>query len=827
MKYFILPIALVFSLLMIRPGAADAQQQATGSLTGKVLDDKGQAISFATVTLLKTSDSSLVKGALTNEQGDYRFGGLAPGSYLLAASEIGMTKAFLGPVTLDGTHLSREMKPFRLQPGNQQLTGIQVQAAKPFIQHKPGQTVVNVENSPVSAGNTVMEVLEKAPGVLVDQNDNISLNGKSGVNVMIDGRPTHLSSSQLGSLLKGMPASAVSSIELMTQPPSKYSAEGTAGLINIVLKKNTALGFNGSVTAGLGYGQYLKYSAGTSLNYRNKHFSLYGNYDFNYGKNKFEMDISRDFYEPDSKQLQTTLKQASIMKVSGYNHTAQLGMDYYLTPKQTIGFVANGTFIGPGSFNTYSPVQFLDPAGHTDSISTSTNHTGYNWDNASANVHYNWDMDDKGSSLVANVDYNRFYQSMPQLIKTQVLDGEGNALHEPDQRRGEQPNRINIYAAKVDYTHPLSHQAKLEAGLKFSYVHTDNNSAFEVLKGNQWVNDPGNTNHFVYQENVNAAYINLSKTFKKGWSAQAGLRAEQTTTKTDQMTTDSLNKNHYFELFPNIALTRTINPNNVLSLSYSRRIDRPNYQNLNPFVYYVDEYTYRVGNPYLDPQFVNTVELSYTFKQRYSAVLSYTHTSDIMAQVIRQIDSTHATFQTQDNISKLDNLTLNLGIPVTVTPWWSMYNSLMGFYNLYDGIYDGYSLHKGFVTFMINTQQSFILPHGWKAELSGMYRTSTIMGPSVASPMGMISAGIGKSFWDNKASLKLNVQDILQSLNMKGKIAFGNLHASSEFHTLQRAANLTFTWNFGNRQVKVKKYKNTGIKEEEQRIQKGTGAGSQ
>lgn len=798
-----------------------AQTKSSGEVAGQVKDNESHPAAYATVTLLKAADSSLVKGAITDDNGRYRFRQVHLGTYIVSVSVVGMNKAYSQPFALDKAHTDVNVATITLQPNSQLLKGIQVDAAKPFIQHKPGQTVVNVENSPVSAGNTVMEVLEKSPGVLVDQDGNISLNGKSGVNVMINGRPTHLSSSQLASVLKGMPASSVSSIELMTQPPAKYTVEGTAGLINIVLKQNTATGVNGSLTAGAGYGPYMKYNAGGSLNYRNKHIGLYANYNFDHRKNKFEMDITRRFYQPDSKLLQTTLQQASIMKIGGNNHTAELGMDYYITPRQTIGFVANGSF-NQGNFNSSSPVHFLDPSGNTDSVSASTNHTGYDWNNGGANLHYTWNINDKGRSLAANLDYNRFYQSMPQAIETHVTDALGNELRDPGKRRGQQPNTINIYAAKVDYTHPLKHNAKLEVGIKSSYVHTDNNSRFEILEGGKWLIDPGNTNHFVYKENVNAGYINLSKTFKKGWSTQLGLRGEQTVTHTEQLTTDSLNKNDYFELFPNVALSKVINPNNTVSLSWSRRIDRPDYQNLNPFVYYVDEYTYRVGNPYLKPQFVNSVELSYVLRQRYSAVLSYSHTNDIMAQVIRQIDSTHSTFQTEDNISKLDNITLNLGIPLSITKWWSTYNSVMIFYNLYNGIYSGYKLNKGFTTFMINTQQSFTLPHNWKAELSGMYRTSIILGPIVAGPMGMISAGIQKSFWDNKASLKLNVQDILQSMNFNGKIKFANLDAITKAQTFHRAANLTFTWNFGNQKVKVKKHQNTSIQDEEKRIQKGS-----
>jgi hypothetical protein len=798
-----------------------AQQNNTGKISGEIINNNHSPAAFATVTLLNQADSSLIKGAISDTSGKYHFEKIPFGNYVIAVSVAGMNKAYTKPFSLNEANSEITIPVISLESNTKVLQGVQVKAIKPFIEHKPGQTIVNVENSPVAAGNSVMEALEKSPGIFVDQDGNISMNGKGGVTVMFNGQPTHLSASQLATMLKAMPASSVSQIELMTQPPAKYSAAGTAGLINIVLKKNTSMGFNGNLTAGAGYGQYAKYNAGGSLNYKNKHFSLYSNYNFAHTKNKFKMDIDRYFYEPNSNVIQTEMKQASGMMTDGNNNTAQVGMDFFLTPKQTIGFVANGSF-NDGNFNTNSPVYFLNGSGHTDSVSTSKNHIGYNWQNKGANVHYTLD-NGKGSSLTANLDYNNFYMSMPQSLITDVVDGQGNSTHEPKQQQGTQPSNIDIYAAKLDYTHSFKKQFNLSAGLKYSFVNSDNNSQFQIFQNNKWVNDPGNTNHFIYKENVNAVHASLAKTFTKGWSANAGVRGEQTITKTDLLSSDSTNKNNYFNLFPNLALTKMINPNHILSLSFARRIDRPDYQSLNPFIYYIDEYTYREGNPYLKPQFINVTELSYTFKQKYSAVLSYGATSDIMTQVIRQVDSTHKTFQTMDNLSTLNNLTLTLGIPVVITPWWHTYNSLQGYYNQYKGIYDGFNLNKGFTSFMLYSQQTFILPHGWKGDLSGMYKSSSIQGPTILSPLGMVSAGISKSLWKDKANIKLNVQDIFQTMQFNGKINFGDLNAKSQFHLLDRAANLTFTWNFGNQKVKVNQYKNTGIQQEENRLKSASG----
>lgn len=799
-----------------------SQQNNVGRISGQVVNDNQSPFEYATIALLKSTDSTLVRSAFSDSIGQYEFENVPFGNYLISASVTGTKKSYSKSFSV-ATEKEILIPSITLSYHPELLKDVQIRAAKPFIEHKPGQTIVNIENSSISAGNTVMEALEKSPGIFVDQDGNISMNGKSGVNVMINGQPTHVSSSQLATILKAMPASSVSQIELMTQPPAKYSAEGTAGLINIVLKKNTIAGFNGNLTVGAGYGQNPKYNAGGSLNYKNEKWSIYSNYNFAHANNQFEMDIDRYFYQPNSKIIDTRMTQASIMNSINNNNTAQLGLDYNLTPKQTIGFVTNGSF-NQGNFNTFSPVNFINGGGNIDSISTSRNNVGYNWQNLGANVHYSLDGG-KGNTLTANLDYNNFNMSMPQSLTTNVTDEQANQLHDTRQQKGEQPSKINIYAAKLDYTHSFKNKIKLSAGLKSSYVNSDNNSQFQILKNNEWINDLGNSNHFLYKEHVNAAYASLSKTFQKGWSANAGLRGEQTNIQTEQFNSDSIHKNNYFNLFPNVSLTKMINPNHILSVSLTRRIDRPNYQSLNPFIYYIDEYTYREGNPYLKPQYINSAELSYTLMQKYSAVLSYSKTSDIMTQVIRQVDTSHISFQTMDNLSKLDNLTLTLGIPINITRWWNTYNSLQGYYNLYNGVYNGFELHKGIASYMLYSQQNFLLPHGWKGDLSAMYKSAFIMGPSEVSPMGMVSAGISKSLFNNKASLKLNVQDIFQTMKIKGKINFGDLNARTQFNLNDRAVNLTFTWNFGNQKIKVNKYNDTGIKQEENRL-KNSGTGT-
>lgn len=824
-KYFSICIfGLLSGISICLPSNSQAQKSvvAGAEVSGHIQDSHQAAVPFAAITLRKSSDSSLIKGSLTDTLGNFHLSNIQPGNYLIKAGLSNGASVFSQPFQLTSGQKGKTLPDLTIDLNSLELKETKVRAAKPLISYAAGKTTVNVANSSLSTGNTVFEVLEKSPGVLVDQNDNILLNGKTGVNIMINGRPTNMAAAQLATLLKGMLAASVSKIELMNQPPAKYSAAGSAGIINIALQKQVAMGLNGSINTGLGYGPDWKYNGGGNLNYRGKSVSVYGSYNFDHKKTEMDMDISRQFFNPSTDELESTMDQTTKINIANNHHNAQVGMDYFINPKQSIGFVANGDF-NKGDFYSHSPVNFKDAEGHIDSISTSTNHNGYNWKHESGNLHYDLKLDDKGSNITVNTDYSHFYQNMPQAITTQTKNGQGENISQAVKRRGKQPNDINIYAAKVDYMGVFKNNYQLEAGLKTNFVNTQNQSIFDINRNGLWQNDPGLSNRFNYRENINAAYLTLSKTFEKGWSAKVGARAEQTNVKTHQLIGDSTNSMSYLDLFPNVSLSKSINPNNVLSLSFSRRIDRPNYQSLNPFVYYVNEYTYRVGNPYLKPQYTRMAELDYTFKRRYALSLSYSHTKDIISEVVTQDDLTHNIYQSQGNINKLNNLTLGLNVPVKITPWWQTYNSAQLFYNQYKGLYNGYPLDKGYASFMVNTYQSFLLPENWKAELSGMYRSTMIMGPFEVSPMVMVSAGISKSLWHGKADIKVNVQDIFQSMNFKVNTEFGNLHIRSNAYIYNRSVNLTFSWHFGNQKVKVKKHKDTGIQDAEKRIQKGAG----
>lgn len=788
-----------------------------GSVKGIFIDEEGAPVVYANLTLIPETDSTAVQYTSTDPAGNFWFQNLSYGAYHIKAESIGYQTTTTAAFQIQSSTPSVDLDTITMSLDANQLSEVRITSIRPSIEHVPGQTNINLENSSFSTGNSLMEVLQKSPGVFVDQNGQISLNGKSGVQIMIDGQDSHLNADQLASFLESTPAESISKIELMNNPSEKYTAAGTAGIINIVMKKNKTKGIKGSVQTGLGYGQYWRTNNSLNLSYNSEKLSLYADYSYRHNKTKNINEIHRYFMDSITDRTQHSMYQNSEVFRNSNTHSTRFGLDYKIKDNQSIGVDLKAGF-SDTQFTTYSPIDFKSASNQIDSVSLSKNHIGSKWNNQSANLHYKLDFD-KESGIAVNLDYNRFHDRLPQSLKTTLRDPEENILSSIE-RRGIQPSTIQIYAAKTDYTQNLGNDYLLETGLKTSFVKSDNNSIFEIKKDQQWQDDPGNTNHFIYNENVNAAYFSLHKEFDKGWSVKAGLRAEQVNIKTVQRTTDSINRQHYADLFPNVSISKAFNENHKLNFSYSRRINRPDYQNLNPFIFYIDEYSYEQGNPFLKPEYIDKFALTYIFKNQYSAEISYDRTHDIMTQIIDQKEPSKAIFQTTENINSSDNISLNLNAPVSLTKWWDTYNSARIFYNRYTGLYNGFPLDKNMISLSLNSQQTFILPGNLKAELNAMYRSKTIMGAFEIKDVATLSLGLQKSLWDDRASLKLNVNDVFQTLNFGTDVHLENMNFTNRYRSFSRSASLTFTWNFGNQNIKTKRHQDSSLEEEERRIEK-------
>ncbi|HYF30021.1 MAG TPA: TonB-dependent receptor [Chitinophagaceae bacterium] len=807
-------------------------QTKNGKITGVVTDDKHQPIESATVTLLRTKDKALVKAGITDKAGIFEFEKIAEGEYVLAITATGFTKISSQPFTISAEKSSVKLDALKLAPAPKSLGEVTVTGKRPLIENKIDRTVVNVEAAPTNAGATALEVLEKSPGISVDNDGNISLKGKQGVIVMMDGKPTYLSATDLANVLRNMPASGLDQIEIMTNPPAKYDASGNSGIINIKTKKSRNEGFNGSFTTGGTMGFYkranatltpVRASESLNLNYRKGKINLFGNVNYNYNENKSDLTLERRLYEPNG-AIDVTTRQNSVFNGRNNNYTVKVGLDFFKNKRTTWGIVLNGfTFAGrPHNNNTQTLIR---PDGSIESVLESISTTKLNFSNFSGNLNYKHIFDSTGQEITVDLDYVGYKNSSTSLLLTDTYDAPGGPKTGHFELKGDIPGVIDIYSIKSDYTKPLKNNMRFDAGFKISYVQNDNEVVYSRWAGNDWVKDNARSNHFIYKENINAAYISINKQWKK-FSAQTGLRMENTVSRGNQVALDSSFTRNYTSLFPTIYLNYQINKSHTLTVSYGRRINRPNYQDLNPFRWYLDSLTFRQGNPYLLPQYANNFEIRHSFKNGLTTVLNYTETNDVLSQILKQDE--RITFLTPDNVAKLQNIGIGVTAPVKVAKWWNSNVFVNVFNNHYEGIvYNSTTkvndvVDLQFTSFMVNVSNMFTFKKGWSGEISGWYRGKGVDGLSVADPMYFMTLGAQKNnLLKGKGTLRFNLRDPFHWQKFSGHTKYANIDVDVRNRWNNRTFTVSFSYRFGKSTVAQARRRTTGTNEEESRAGQG------
>jgi outer membrane receptor protein involved in Fe transport len=794
-----------------------------GKITGSVNDASRKGIHSATVSLLKVKDSSVAKFVATGKDGQYEFLGIADGKYFVSVSSVGYAKVESAPFEVSPANSTIKVPALVISEQAKDLGAVTVTAKKPFIEARPDKTIVNVDASPTSAGATVLELLEKSPGITVDNDGNISLRGKAGVIIMIDGKPTYLSSTDLANLLKNMPASQLEQIEIMTNPSAKYDASGNSGIINIKTKKGRAAGFNGSIMAGIttsffktGDALYVTPKSQNSINfnYRKNKWNFFGNYNPNVYNGRGNLNIERKFFD-NVGDLAGYSDVATKFKFGNNNHSLKLGVDFFADKKNTYGIVASGFMFN--GHPTPVTVNTLSDANHevtSSMVSLTENRIDFN--NFSGNFNYRHVFDTAGTELTVDLDYIGYRNTSNMLLTTEFYDDMYQQSSDPLLLKGHLPSDINIYSIKSDYTRPFK-GGRLEAGIKSSYVKNNNIVDYQRLSADKWIPD-SRSNHFIYDENINAAYVTVNKQFKK-WTLQGGLRVENTIAKGYQVTNDSTFKRNFTDLFPNVYITRTINDKNSLTLSYGRRITRPNYQDLNPFTYFLDSLSYRQGNPYLLPQFTNNIELTHTFKGKIITTLNYNNTTDVISQIFKQNSQTKIVYFTADNVAKFINVGISITAPVTITKWWNT-NFFTNIYNNhYKGIYNAEPLDLSYTSFMVNVTNTFTIKQGFSLELSGFYRGKGVEQLTINQPIYQMSIGGQKNILKNKATVRLNIRDPFAWQEYSGVTEYGNIYAKIHNKFDARQVTATFTYRFGkNIQQPPPRRRSSATQDEQNRV---------
>ena len=807
-------------LLLAFTGYLNAQTMVKGSIQ----DENKAPLDAASISLIKGNDTLAFKNEVSDKEGRFSFSAIPAGNYHVRISAIGHIKVDGTIFTIVSGMKTIELPVFNLQKQNNELATVAVVGKKPFIEQKSDRILVNVDASPANAGTSVMDVLEKSPGVSVDKDGNISLKGKQGVTIMIDNRPTYMSGAQLAVYLKSLPSSAIDQLEIMSNPSAKYDAAGNSGIINIKTKKNKGKGFNGSTTLTYTQGKYAKPGGSLNLNYRVNKFNIFFNGGYTYWQGFQQLDINRNYLDPGTKDINSIFTQSTHMKFLSPELNLKLGMDYFLDNKTTLGVVFSG-YQNDETDISQSYISLKNANNVTDSLVQSFGNIHGIWSNGTVNLNFRRQFDSSGRELTADADYIYYKSGSKQLFQNYTYDPDMNLLSS-NTLSGDLPSTINIYSFKTDYTHPFRNDFKLEAGLKTSFVSTDNKANYYDVNGDVYTPDTTKTNYFVYHENINAAYINLTKKYGK-WNLQAGLRIENTNYDGHQFgniytvnNNDSSFKKSYVNAFPTAYITYDLNSNNSFNLNFGRRIDRPDYGDLNPFLFFLDEYTYQAGNPYLQPQLSTNIELSHTYKNKFTTTLNYSNTQNFFAETFEQ--DGHATIVRRGNIGRRENGGLAVSLNLPLTKWWNTTIYLNVNYNHFTGELYGENLDVSAVTGMGNMTNQFKFTNGWSAELSGWYRTSGIEGQIMVQPLGQTSAAIAKQIMKEKASLKLGLRDIFYTQQVRGTIDFQETEAT--FHNTRdsRQLSLTFTYRFG-KAIKGQQnnHHSGGADDESNRLKKG------
>lgn len=798
-------ILFIVLMVLMRTGATLAQgvkpvTATTAKISGTVLDDKGNTMPYATVSLLKAKDSSLVKGAITNDAGAYKFERVNPGTYVVRVTVMGFAKANSSAVTINDADIT--IPAIKLGNTNKTLKEVNITSTKPLIERKLDRTVLNVENSVLAAGNSALEILEKAPGVSVDKDDNISLKGKQGVAVMIDGKLTYLSSTQLATLLRSTDGNTIQSIEIITNPSAKYDASGNSGIINIKLKKNRQVGTNGSLTVTGGYGAYPKENASLNLNHKEGIANIFGT--FSHGDRERANDIKLNRLIDSAGKL-TYFRQHTFMPQKNYSNSYRLGADFDTSPKNVLGFLISGYFSGEHDKNDNSTL-IGKTATAIDSIQNTISGVDQTYGNFALNLNDKFTIDTAGQELSADLDYSKFYNTNDAHYDNYFLLPNGTPKKPTVFLQNQSPSDIRIFTAKADYTYPINKQVKLEAGIKYSDVSTDNNLQAQIKQGGVFVNDATRTNHFIYDEQVTAGYVNLSKTYKNS-SVQLGLRAENTNSTGNSITNKQVVPRSYIDFFPSVFINHTINDKNEVSFSYSRRIDRPGYDDLNPFLYYLDQYTYSQGNPFLNPQYTNSFEFNYTYAKAINVSIGYSHTSDVITQLILTDTVKKSSFQTNQNLQSQDAYSVNINSPYQITKWWTGNININTFYLQFRSPnVDGFKLSDGQLAGQAKLTANFQVSKTFRFETSTNYQSPLTYGLFKIQDQFNFDAGMSKSFANKKFNAKFSVSDVFNTLDNNVTSNFGSNNFDIYQKNETRVARLTLTYNFGNSKIKTRQH---------------------
>lgn len=756
---------LCISLLLfcsLQPGFAQ--------ISGNITASNGQPLSLVSVFLMKSIDTSLVKSMLTKEKGAYRFEGIAPGSYIIRISSMGYQTWNSPAFNIAANQPVKDLGVTVMNETTRQLGEVVIRADKPLYQQRNDGMVVNVANSVLTKGSSALQVLERSPGVVIDhRNNGINLNGKSGVMVMMDGKLMRIPTDQVVNMLSGMSADNIDRIELLSTPPAGYDAEGSAGLINIVSKKNKKQGTSGSftLTGGQGWGE--KGSGSVNLARNTKNINLFGSYTFSHDRTYSNIYITSAQYMPFLGGDGSVVFTTETKRVQN-DHNATFGADIKLTPKTTIGgnIAYNNSNSSAANYN-HALYKVLP-----DSLLTYNGYiTGQNqWNSLVASVNVDNTLNE-GEKINVDADYIHYSNNNPTDVKSSFVNEKGeqvyanNSINGPRQR-GFANTSINVGVAKIDYNKQFNAKLKLETGIKGTYTTSSSSSGIESLVNSNWIKNTETANDIYMKEGIGAAYASLNARLDSSTSVTIGSRYEYSYTNMDDPHTGkSLINRKLGVLFPSVFFSRKLNAVSELQLSYSKRISRPTYNDLASYFGYSDPTAVYTGNPFLKPTITSNIKLGYNYHD-YSFSLLFSRDKDLIARYqLSTGPSKNLLYISPQNLNYQNNLTFQANLPFKINNWWDMnYSFTGGLSQFKGGGYTIYPFKKSYFIYSLNFSESFKLPQQWFFELSGWYNSQSYNATIKVDGFGSLNAGIKKELKNNNGSFQLSVSDILRTVRI-------------------------------------------------------------
>jgi hypothetical protein len=728
------------------------------TVSGRALDTFNVPLPFVNLAILKAIDSSYVNGSTTNNNGEFVINNVMPGAYFLRITAIGYAYPKALVFTVKDTSLN--LPDMVLIQASTELNEVSVSALKEMVQYKDGMIVMNVEDSPLTTGNTVLDLLKRLPGVYIDNQNSIILNGKGGVRIMLDGTIQRLSGQQLFGVLSSMNAEQVSKIEVMSNPPVKYDADGNAGMINIVTKKVKIVGVSGNIVLGGSMGHAARGFADGTLNYKGKNFVLFGNLGF--AKRTFYNSYVFDrTYEQDGgvTYLGEDGEQINYQEIMWW----KLGGDFNISDQTVIGFRLNG---GPSSA-PFSDEGVNRVEGFNDLGFDYYNYSSYTkeaWSNPGINLNAEHKFDTLGTALSFSGDYSAYSGTRQALSKNNFLDNNNQEVLPRNYFQSTHITSIDILTLKLDFNKKIQPFINMETGIKGTYVNSRNGYTLERENHQTEIMEIDSlfSNQFRYNEKILAGYLNFKKEFKKV-SVQVGARGESTIVDAKNITSGFIIDRNYFNLFPAGTVTYTPSVTNSFQFSVSRRIDRPGYREQNPFKSYQDNYSSSIGNPQLIPQTNYTAEFTYSWRGILHNTISYSRFSNRIMPYDYQDDSTKETISTLGNIKASNYYAYNMFFQKSMKTWLNLQLSGSFFYVEFKGILNGSTVNRSSPGYNANINNEFLLPKNFKLQLSGFYSGPSVNGIQRINSNWGIDIACRKTMFKEQLTINVSFFDIFHT----------------------------------------------------------------